>query len=245
MKTLWSATAFIAVVNLLAILGGIGFLAATDRLDGDRVREVRAVLAPTRAEAAAAKAEAEAAAAAEEAAELAAERRANPPLSPEATLAERTRDGASDRRLVNLVRQESRERREELLALRAEIDRERQDFEAEKAAWEARRADDADALADAQFQKTVRLFGAMKPKDVRARIVAMDGRGERDVAVRILDALAIRQAAKVLAEFKSEEEARLASDLLTGLRELGRDPSDLVGPTETSDDVDPLDEPGG
>ena len=80
MRTLWNAVSFLAVVNLLALLILAGWLWRSDRVDGGRLRQIRAMLAETVGDEQArlAAAEAESAAAASEAS--AAERAQNPPL---------------------------------------------------------------------------------------------------------------------------------------------------------------------
>ena len=50
MKTLWLALSVLAIANLLAFLGFVGWLKMSDRLDGDRLKAVRTILAKTIAE---------------------------------------------------------------------------------------------------------------------------------------------------------------------------------------------------
>ena len=47
MKTLWTIVSLIAVMNILAIGGLVGWLKATDRLNKDRLTTIRQTLAKT------------------------------------------------------------------------------------------------------------------------------------------------------------------------------------------------------
>ncbi len=245
MKTIGTALTTLAIANLLALAGFVGWLGATDRLSPERVREIRAILAPTVAEAAAAAAEAEAAREAEAAAADEAARRANPPLTPGAVLARREVALDASAQEIARVRQEVRERQAELDRQVAAVAEARAALEAEREAWEAARAAEMARADDAQFDKLVSLFAALKARDARDLVLEMEARGEREEIVRILDALPVRSAAKIVAELKTPEQRTLASALLARLRDLGRTLPGAAGSEEPAADVDPLESPDG
>ncbi|MFK7961430.1 MAG: hypothetical protein AB8G96_13000 [Phycisphaerales bacterium] len=246
MRTIWNGVAFIAVVNLLAVLGFGAWLGQTDRLSVERLRDVRRILAPTLAEAEAAQvaAQAESDAADVEAREAAL--RENPPLpAAERIMADDLSEDVAAQQ-IQLVRQEVRERQSELSLRVGQLESDRRDFEAERQAWLDSIAAEAERRSDEQFAKAVKLYGTLKPKDSKAMMVEIIAGGDRAQVVRYLDALPTRTAAKILAEFKTPEERGLASGLLEDLRRLDRpSPAPENAPEQPSDEQPPLDQPDG
>jgi len=138
-----------------------------------------------------------------------------------------------------------RERQAELDRQVAELAAARATFEAEREAWRAAREVEEAQAADEQFAKLVSLFAALKAREARDLILEMEGRGEREEIVRILDALPVRTAAKIVAELDTPEQRALASALLARLRDLGRTLPGDEDPVEPAADVDPLESPDG
>lgn len=240
MKTLWSIVTVMAVANLLALGGFVGWLGGTGRIDESRLREVQRLFAPTVA--AASEAEARARLEAEEQAEQAerADRLVNPPLTASAVLASRELAADAAAQEVLRVRQEVRERQAELQLEADRLAEERAAFIAERDAWQARRDAEQQRVADEQFTQLVQLFSTLKPREARDLILEMEARNERAEVVRLLDALEIRAAAKIVSELRTPEQRRLASELLARLRDLGQDLPADGSPQESSTDVDPL-----
>ena len=240
MKTLWSIVTVMAVANLLALAGFIGWLGGSGRIDESRLREVQRIFAPTVADAAAAAARAQSDAELQAEQADRAERLANPPLTASAVLASRELAADAAAQEVLRVRQEVRERQAELQLEADRLAEERATFLAERDAWQSRRDAEQQRVADEQFTQLVALFSTLKPRDARDLILEMEARNEREDVVRLLDALEIRAAAKIVSELRTPEQRRLASELLARLRDLGQDLPADGSPQESSNDVDPL-----
>ncbi|MCE7972941.1 MAG: hypothetical protein DYG92_01260 [Leptolyngbya sp. PLA1] len=173
MKMIWNALSVLAVANLLGLLGFVGWLKADDRLNADRARAVRAVFGKTIAEEAAEAAKAQAEKEAGEKAAAEAKRRDQPPLTAEQRVALRLEATEIDRQRMERLQREVEDLRRVLSTERAALDRDRAAFVAEKSAFEAASAATRRALEDGQFQKTLGVLAAMKPKDAVGLLTQM------------------------------------------------------------------------
>lgn len=221
MKTIWNAISFLAAVNLLALALFAGWLWQTGRLNRDRIDAARALFSPTIDETAAGEkrlAEAEALARRERAEQA---RRDNPPLPSAARvelLAQVQEEGErSARRLEEVQRQ-----------LLGQLDVADEAIEAQRAALEAQRErwrvsveTAQQRKTDEQFRKAVTLLEALPPKQAKKEIIDLVGTNRVDQAVAYLDAMSARARGKLMAEFKSDQEVRLATELLERLRTFG------------------------
>ena len=221
MKTLLKLVLVLAVANLLAVAGFVGWLFASGRVDGERVTRVRDIFRPTIAEEEAARAEAGNTAA--EADRLAADDlrvRGLPLASGEEIAAE---DRFRDRATLALKSLEEQHRRmQDDLRSREEAVTEREEaLTARQEEWEASIADSKDRQTNAQFRKAVRLLEAAPPKQGREWILELIKSGRADLAVTYLDAMNPAKSANLLKAFKSEGDAMVATDLLERLRKLG------------------------
>ena len=109
MKTAWNIVSFLAVVHLLALLMFAGWLWHTDRLDGDRLAELRALFAPTLAEARAAADQADLEAESRVVQKAEDARRQDPPLPPSdrvARLSEARQEEQRTEHHLDLVRRQ-------------------------------------------------------------------------------------------------------------------------------------------
>jgi hypothetical protein len=220
-KTIWNVVSFLAVVHLLALLMFAGWLWHTDRLDGQRVADLRALFAPTipEARAAAEQERQEAEARFQQRVEQA--RRDDPPL-PASTRVEQLSATRQDQdraeHHLELVRRQ----------LLLQFDNAAQQLESEREALTVQKQDfeqgmDADQQQRyrQQLAKAVKLLESLPPKQAKQKIVELVRSGKSDQAVVYLDAMNQRAAGKVLAEFKTDEESRLATELLERIRTLG------------------------
>lgn len=173
MKMIWNALSVVAVANLLALLGFVGWLKADDRLDADRARAVRAVFGKTLTEEAAEVAKAKADQEASEKAAAEAKRRDQPPLTAEQRVALRLEATEIDRQRMERLQREVEDLRRVLATERSMLDRDRAAFAAEKGAFEAASAATRRALEDGQFQKTLTVLSTMKPKDAVGLLTQM------------------------------------------------------------------------
>lgn len=226
MKSLWNALAIVLVINLLLVVGGVGYLYLGGRLSGDRARQAAAIFAPTlEEEQQMARRVADQAALDAERAKREAHRRkvADGPVS---TREKIDRDVEAEEIAllqVQRLREEIRALQRQLDLARQSIARQKAEHDAERVAWEASIADELARRTDADFQKTVALYQQLKPKQAKDMFMELIGDGQGDQVVEYLAAMQQRKAAGVLKEFKSPEELAVASRLLERLRERGVD----------------------
>jgi hypothetical protein len=219
-KSAWLVVSTIAVANLLAVFGFVGWLFMSDRMDMDRLEEIRAMVSPTIAEeeAAARLAEAEADAAnsrLEESGELGAL-----PISASDRLnILREMDEVSRQRFERM----ERETRDLQRQLRAELDAiaaERSAFEEMRDAFETKRAEIAALEESEQFQRALRLYESSKADVAANMFEALIAQGNEMHVVSYLNAMKPLTAKKVIEEFEGRDPA-LAARLLEGVRTYG------------------------
>ncbi len=246
MRTIWNVISFLAVVNLLALSLFVGWLGSSDRLSVERLREVREIFEPTRA-ASAAEAKAE-----ESIVELAAAdqqrsaREADPALPAKSELNEarhvRQQEADSKRRIGETAASRLAELEQARKVLEAEI----RAFETKKAAWEEDTKIARDNKTNVQFRKTVKQYETAPAANAKLWIQTLVASGERTQAVAYLDAMNAMASKKIFALFKTDDEIRLATELLERIRTLGQtqDPEDRSNANESalsaaSPDLDP------
>ena len=220
-KVLWPAMAIMAVANLIAILGFIGFLKFSDRLNRDRLHAIRTILATTITQEhqqteADEKALAAQAASAQKQAET---DRANAGAETRNQHFRTIEQGQQE--IVDRARGDQQAILQLLDARLAEVERR----EAELAQREKDVADfierDRNLAKEAQFQKTVSLLAALKPDDLKAKIDVYLTQERYDFVVDLLQALPARSASKLLSLYASDTENRVAANLLLRLKDRG------------------------
>lgn len=223
-----TALAVLAVANLVGFAALLGWLFATERMDGTRFGEIRRIIGTPISEAR--ELEERRAAAEREEAERAIERvrLALPPrtASERAGEIDRSLDEAQLRR--RMVEEEARllgrsldERAAQLRESQMAFDRSQEE---RRASTEAEQA----LLRDAQFRKTIALLDAAPPAQTKEWMLELMRSGRREDAVRYLDGMSKFAAGRVLRELKSAEETALAADLIQSMthRTSSRDGSD-------------------
>lgn len=223
MRTLWSVVSFLAVVHLLALLIFIAWLWRTQRLDGDRVRDLKHTLAMTIPQAQQAVAQAEA-----QADEQARQQReeldfANPPANSAAQIERvalvRFQEQQARRRLDD----ERRMLMQQLAASIAQVEQRKAALDKEHQSRQTALAQNLQRKSDEQFLQTVRQYEQVTPKQGKRMIVELINKQQIDQAVAYLDAMSPRSAARILKEFKTDPEIGLATQLLEKLRTFGLD----------------------
>lgn len=225
MKTLLTAVIVIAIANLLAGLGFVGWLGATDRLSKDRFNRIREILGDTvtseNQKALSEKAKSEQAIADKAAAEKAA-------LPPKSAV-----EAIGDDRVSTEIRQQQFLRlRDELKQLQLQLDRRQADLDLAKRAiddrekkYQQRLAESGKALASEQFKQALGALEAQEPADARKVLQSIiDSPAGKEQAISYLAAMSSRNRAAVLTEFIQSDE-KLAADLLEQLRTRGAAPS--------------------
>lgn len=225
MRSLWNVVSFLAIANLLALAFFGTWLWQSDRLSVQRVRQVRELFAQTtahqRAEDEKRKAEDDAA----KQAQLEAKRAANPPS-----------DSAAQLREISLISQEHEQVRRrlqderamllaQLQAESARIDAQKVELQQQREQWENAVSADRKRKNDEQFLQTVKQLEQLPPKQGKQMIIELIEGDQLATAVAYLDSMNARSAGKILKEFKSEPEIKLATKLLERLRTFGLESS--------------------
>jgi hypothetical protein len=238
MKTLWNAVIAIAIANLLAIGAFVGWLFTSDRLDLDRVRQIRMVLSVTISDqkaadaATASKVEAETKVAEE------AVKAAKPPLTAAEKLAARVEATDLDRERASRLRREVESLQQRLAAEADKLSDERARLDADKKEFAAAIASANAKVGDEQFQKSLGILAGLKPAAAKSMLMQMisgevpaqpgavaapDGKQDARLAtaVKYLDAMDERPRSKIMAEMAKDDPA-LATQLLEKLRTRGQ-----------------------
>ncbi len=236
MKTMLKLITVLALANLLAGVGFIGWLYSSGRVDVDRLERVRDLFKPTIAQEKSEQDKADELEAKNglDAAEIA--RLRELPMSSgelissshrftdRATLAMRTLDEQQRRMQDDLrTRENSVTDRESALARRQKE-------------WEASIAAELERETAEQFRKAVRLLEAAPAKQAREWILELVNTDRAPKAVEYLDAMNPAKSAGILKALKGEGESKVATDLLERLRMLGLESE---ASAERTDDANP------
>jgi hypothetical protein len=231
MKRFLSAVTFLAIVHLLVLLMFTGWLWQSGRLSVDRIHRIREMLAMTEEE--------EDALAAERAAEVeraqaGAEleaRRLNPPLPSGQQVQFTSMLTQQTEQSLRRLRDETEQLRQQQELRARQLDQREEELQQRQRTWEEGIAAEAERQADEQFQKTVKQYESAPAKVAKGWIMELVGQGEEAQVVAYLDAMNARAASRILREFKTEEEAKIATGLLEQLRTFGTAPP--PSPVET------------
>lgn len=218
MKLAWNIVAFVALMNLLALLFLGGWLVATGRLNTERVEAVRTLFVlPADVEAA----RAEEARRAEDLRDQQAAELASLSGQPVGSDAQITAVEELARREALLMRRMERENAEDRKALEAF---ERQLTERERlleeriAAFDDSRKRALEASEGEAFAAVVKLMEALPAKQAKDQVLLLVGSGRQEEAVRRLRAMRAGPRTGIFAAMKTEAEQQVASDLLESLR---------------------------
>lgn len=224
MKRIWTILSVLALANVLAVGVLVGWLVSSDRLNKDRVEQVRAILARTVAqEQADAKAKADEAAQEQQAADEAA-RMAVPPI-PSAEIVAATQLVRDADLQVDLRRQrELEDMRSSLLRLQAgleareaELARRVEEFEESKELY-------ASIEGAEQFKTALTTLEGQRPRDAKAVLQSLLQIGQQEQVTAYLANMDESKRSKIVAEFVKDN-AAVAADLLERLRTRGIGPS--------------------
>jgi len=224
MKTLWNAVSFMAVVHLLAMAMFAGWLWRSQRFSADRAQQVKDIFALTIPQQEASEADAAAAAEAEalEAAQHA--RQIDPPLSTDETLAYISRLRAEEQQSKRRLALDVQALEEELSRRARTLDLRESRLDDRDKAWQEANAAELARKTDEQFQKTVKLYSSVPPKQAKQYLIKLVEDGKIGQAVAYIDAMNGRAASKIIRELKIAEEVALATELLEQLRTFGLPP---------------------
>lgn len=209
MRMLWQLAATAAIVNLLAVLAGVGWLVGSGRLDRERWDAIRTIVAAPPGDP-------------EPATEPTVEEPAGSIRPTSARIEAIDREIRQQALSLRRLRDEKEQLDRALEERSAELDRREAAFREEREAWEGTTLADREARIDAQFRKTVRLLESVPPKQAKDLLLELVREGDRAGAVAYLDAMSAYKASSVLKTFKGEDETRVAADLLEELRVRGQ-----------------------
>ncbi len=219
MKTMIRALTIIAILNLCAILAGVGWLMMTQRMDKARFTDVVDALKETiPQEAARIKAE-EA-----EAARLEAEKEPDLPevaMSADELNTVRVELTQIDRARLERMQREIRDLRDTLRRERALLASERTDLEKEQADFDAMRERLAEIEGSEQFTKALNSISQMAPKDAMTTLDSLIKQGEIEQVVSYLSSMGDRIRTDVLTQFVKAGQPDLAAQLLESVRTKG------------------------
>lgn len=227
MRTIGSAITLIAILNLLIFGGLAGYLAATGRVDKEKFGtivdlvkspgtpenlrdQVYTLMHPDQA--------------------------ATAPASSPATLKtsehgsldvgvasareriEFTRQAMEQERVrLDREAQELRNRQNLLETQRAEVDAKMAQIDKEKKDFEARVEQAESSVRDENFNRTLKLYNELKPKQVKEIFLSLSP----DVVENYLRAMDSDRAARIISEFKSAEDRQFISGVLERIRSSG------------------------
>jgi len=227
MRTLGRMISILAGANLLALALFVGWLVLSDRLDMERVREVRAMLSQTISS------ERE-----QELREAAALQEDPPetlvpddigdgePLSAGQMLELKWELSEHDRERIGRLKREVEDLQRTLRDERGELDKAWAELRAAEAAFDERRRRIAEIEGSQQFTKSVQTYEQLKPDAAASMLLELLGPQGADElgALRVvayLNAMDARKRARIVAEFEEADPA-MAADLLERLGSYGQ-----------------------
>jgi hypothetical protein len=233
MKTIWTIIAVVAVLNLLAIGGLVGWLQSSGRLSRERVTALRSAFAQPVAMEVAAKEQAAAEAKKAEDDKAAAEKAAIPPKPASDVIAEQRFRDEQQAQVLLRQQQDLENLRASLMTKLSELESREKKLEAEKKAFAADRARIAEIEGTKQFRDALTTLESQKAKDAKAVLNALLEGKQEDQAVAYLAKMDEGKRAKVIAEFVKDNPP-LAAELLERLRTRG---VTMPSPTPGADGV--------
>jgi hypothetical protein len=211
----------LAIANLLAVVGFVGWLVATDRVNRERLERVREIFHPTIAAEKTAIAETETKAA--EQVKLAEEQKrlleTPMPRTEQIVSAERFQQRAA--LAVRSLQDEQRRLLEDLSSRERGVTEREEALAKRQTDWETSISEEKERQTKDQFRKAVRLLESAPAKQGKEWILELVKSNREDQAVAYLDAMNPAKSAGLLKAFKGEGEAKVATDLLERLRQLG------------------------
>lgn len=220
MRTIWTILSVLAVANLLALLGLVGWLKSTDRLDTGRVRQIREVFKETlsqqraREEDAKAKTEADQKAAEEKA------KAAAPPVTAADTLELKLQESKADEERLEAIKRDVKIMQDTLKRERAQLDADKATLQKERAEFEQARKIVAETEGNAQFKKALATLEGLKPDQIKLALQQLIDQKNEDQAVAYLNAMQERTRSKVVQAF-IDADPKVATALLERLRTRG------------------------
>ncbi|MBB6430741.1 hypothetical protein [Algisphaera agarilytica] len=227
MKSLLAAFIILILIHLILAVGFVGWLKASNRLDGERVQAVVEMFKPTIAEVDQLKAEAEAAEAEAAAARdqlMRLESVAKGPQTLEDRLAQNFEADEFDLHRLERLNAETEAIRRRLDQDKALIAQEWAALQEQQAIFEEMVKVRTASMRDEDFDRAVKTLEQLPPKQAKGVVQQYIADGQMEEVVDYLAAMQLRKSAGILKAFKSEEDIPQAAEILEQLRTRGKDP---------------------
>jgi flagellar motility protein MotE (MotC chaperone) len=218
MRSLWIIITTIALANFLAVVALVAWLAGTGRLSNERVNAVREMFTTTVEQDEAQKKLEEAQRAQDEAAGAQEAFMREPPTPAEGEVADQQAVSNAAQQDLSRLTREAEDLRRTFARELAQIERAREQLRQERADFDALRARLAALEGSEQFEKAVALYQQIKPQQAKAMLQTLIDQGEMEQVVSYLNAMQVRTATKIIAEF---EDPVMAATLLERVRTRG------------------------
>jgi hypothetical protein len=231
MKLLWNALSAVAILNILAIAAGLGWLAATERIDGRRVHEIREMFVETTVERNRREALKEKELELQQMEAQALEEAARPPVPAAEVASLRLEQSSADLARIQGIRREVEILQETLQRERRALDADRAAFEQEQSEFRQARSVIERTEGSAQFKKVLATYEGLKPDRAYMALSQLIEQGQSEQVVAYLNAMQERTRVRIIDEFLKDD-PRVATDLLERLRLRGlaaREPENAPG----------------
>lgn len=220
MKRIWTILSVLAVANVLALGGFVGWLVQSDRLNKERVQRVRTMLAQTiSAEKAALDAETVKVEAAKAEA-AAAEKLAQPPVPASQVIAASIQQQDADVQTTLRKQRELEDLRSSLLRLQANLEDREKALAQRETNFEDTKKRYAQIEGAEQFKTALTTLEGQKAKDAKSVLQSLLSIGQTEQVVAYLARMDEGKRSKVMAEFVKDSPS-VAADLLERLRTRG------------------------
>lgn len=224
LRAIVMAVLVLMALHFAALLGLVGWLGATDRLNEQRVREVVDTFTLTLAEQEQRERERrEEELAAQDEAERAArlEAVADGPRTLQDQLARQQRGDAVARHRLERLQRETSDLRQQIDRAKQLINDRREQLQQDREQFERFVEEHNERRTDEDFQQTVQMYEQLRPAQAKQMFQELIDDGKTGQVVEYLAAMQLRRAGRVLEQFQTPEEIRQATDLLERLRERG------------------------
>lgn len=218
MRSLWIIITTIALANFLAVVALVAWLAGTGRLSNERVNAVREMFTTTVEQDEAQRKLEEAQRAQDEAAAAQDAFMREPPTPAESEVADQQAVSNAAQQDLSRLTREAEDLRRTFARELAQIERAREQLRQERADFDALRARLAALEGSEQFEKAVALYQQVKPQQAKAMLQTLIDQGEMEQVVSYINAMQVRTATKIIAEF---DDPALAATLLERVRTRG------------------------
>lgn len=224
MRTIWNALSVMAVANLVAIMGIVGWLVAGGRVDRERVLRVRETFVETVAQEKERIAQDEAASAAAAAAAAEEQRKKEGAPVPFADAMDmRIQRNADEEQRLERLRKEITQMQQAIAREQRKIDADLLLLEERETAFAALRERIKETEGNKQFRKSLSVLEAMDAADAVGALGEILRSGDVEQVVAYLNSMQDRKRAAVMTEFIASGQADVAADLLERIRKRGVD----------------------